>query len=47
MPRNGRALFGLQKALEAQNKTYEAGIIQRQFEAAWKNADTKLTVEDL
>ena len=28
-------------------KTYEAAIIQRQFETAWKNADTKLTVEDL
>ena len=47
MPRNARALFGLEKALEAQNKSYEASIIHKQFESAWKNADTKLTVEDL
>ena len=47
MPRNARALFGLEKALEAQGKTYEASIIHKQFENAWKNADTKLTVEDL
>jgi tetratricopeptide (TPR) repeat protein len=47
MPRNARALFGLEKALAAQGKTYEASIIHKQFETAWKNADTKLTVEDL
>jgi tetratricopeptide (TPR) repeat protein len=47
MPRNARALFGLEKALQAQQKDYEASIIHKQFETAWKNADTKLTVEDL
>jgi tetratricopeptide (TPR) repeat protein len=46
-PRGPRALFGLMKSLEAQKKTYEAAIIRRQFENAWKSADTKLTVEEL
>jgi tetratricopeptide (TPR) repeat protein len=44
---NGRSLFGLWKALEAQHKTREAAAARRQFEAAWKNADTQLRVEDL
>jgi tetratricopeptide (TPR) repeat protein len=46
-PRSGRSLFGLWKALEAQHKTREAAIARREFEAAWKNADTQLRVEDL
>ncbi|PYT03490.1 MAG: hypothetical protein DMF65_04120 [Acidobacteria bacterium] len=46
-PRNGRSLFGLWKALEAQHKTREAVVARREFEAAWKNADTQLKVEDL
>jgi tetratricopeptide (TPR) repeat protein len=46
-PRDGRALFGLWKSLEAQGKTYDAASVKRQFDAAWKNADTKLTVQDL
>src|SRR5437764_155437 len=46
-PRNGRSLFGLWKALEAQHKTREAVVARREFEAAWKNADTQLRVEDL
>jgi tetratricopeptide (TPR) repeat protein len=45
--RNGRSLFGLWKALEAQHKTREAEAARRDFEAAWKNADTQLRVEDL
>ena len=44
---SGRSLFGLWKALEAQHKTREAAAARRQFEAAWKNADTQLRVEDL
>jgi tetratricopeptide (TPR) repeat protein len=44
---SGRSLFGLWKALEAQHKTREAQAARRQFEAAWKNADTQLRVEDL
>jgi len=46
-PRSGRSLFGLWQSLLAQNKTADAGWVQRQFEAAWKNADVKLRVEDL
>ena len=46
-PRNPRSLFGLLKALEAQNKHDAAEEVRREFQAAWKNADTKLTVDDL
>lgn len=45
--RNGRSLFGLTEALKAQGKDHEALLVKRQFEAAWKNADTKLTLEML
>ncbi len=41
--RNGRSLFGLVQSLKAQKKNYAATLVQREFEAAWKNADTKLT----
>ncbi len=44
--RNGRSLFGLMQSLKAQKKDYAAALVQRQFDAAWKNADTKLTIED-
>jgi tetratricopeptide (TPR) repeat protein len=45
-PRNPRSLFGLWKSLEAQNKS-NVEDVRRDFEAAWKNADVKLRVEDL
>ena len=45
--RNGRSLFGLMESLKAQGKTHEAELVRREFERAWKNADTKLRVEDL
>ena len=45
--RNGRSLFGLMESLKAQKKDYPAMMVQREFENAWKNADTKLTVPDL
>jgi len=45
--RNGRSLFGLMERLKAQKKDYPAMMVQREFENAWKNADTKLTVPDL
>jgi tetratricopeptide (TPR) repeat protein len=41
---SGRSLFGLMESLKAQKKTSEAAVIQKEFEKAWKNADTKLTV---
>ena len=47
IPRSARSLFGLQAALAKQGKDADAAWVQRQFEAAWKNADTKLTIEDL
>ncbi len=46
-PRNPRSLFGLLKALEAQNKNTNVEEVQREFEAAWKNADVPLRVGDL
>ncbi len=45
--RNGRSLFGLMESLKAQKKEYAAGLVQREYEMAWKNADVKLTVKDL
>jgi tetratricopeptide (TPR) repeat protein len=45
--RNGRSLFGLAESLKAQGKAYEAQLVGREFESAWKDADTKLRVEDL
>ena len=46
-PRNPRSLFGLLKALEAQNKTANLEEVRREFEAAWKNADVPLELGDL
>ena len=46
-PRNGRMLFGLMKSLEAQQKMDAAAMVQKEFESAWKNADTILRVEYL
>ena len=42
---NGRSLFGLMESLKAQKKNSAA--TQREFDNAWKNADTKLTVQSL
>jgi len=39
-PKNGRALFGLTEALRHQNKDTRA--VQKDFQKAWANADTKL-----
>ena len=32
------------EALKAQKKNHEALLVKRQFDAAWKNADTKLSL---
>jgi tetratricopeptide (TPR) repeat protein len=45
--RNGRSLFGLAAALKAQHKDYDAAFVQKQFDEAWKKADTKLSMSDL
>ena len=45
-PRNPRSLFGLHAALAKQGKEADAAWVKREFDQAWKNADTKLTLED-
>jgi tetratricopeptide (TPR) repeat protein len=39
---NGWALFGLLKALRAQNKTADAALTEARFKAAWARADVTL-----
>jgi tetratricopeptide (TPR) repeat protein len=46
-PRNGRSLFGLYRSLEAQKKVDAAALVKAQFDAAWKDADVTLKVDDL
>lgn len=46
-PRNGRALFGLAESLKQQGNKSSAQMVWREFEEAWKDADTKLTVSAL
>jgi tetratricopeptide (TPR) repeat protein len=46
-PRNARSLFGLRESLKKQGKNDDAAWVDRAFEDAWKNADSKLTLEDL
>ncbi|HSE24352.1 MAG TPA: alpha/beta fold hydrolase [Pyrinomonadaceae bacterium] len=45
--RNGRALFGLAESLKAQNQLNSSRLVQVEFERAWANADTKLTIAGL
>ena len=40
---NGWSLFGLMKALEAQNKKNDAKVIQNQWSSVWSYADVQLT----
>jgi tetratricopeptide (TPR) repeat protein len=46
-PRNARSLFGLREALLKQGRTADADWVKRQFDQAWKDADTTLTLESL
>ncbi len=47
-PRNPRSLFGLEQALKAQGKDFDAGFVQRQFQTSWKgSAATPLKLGDL
>jgi len=46
-PRNPRSLFGLTQSLKAQQREVDAGWVERQFNEAWKSADTTLTISDL
>jgi tetratricopeptide (TPR) repeat protein len=45
-PRNPRSLFGLEQALKAQERTYDAGFVRKQFDANWKGA-ARPTIDDL
>jgi hypothetical protein len=40
-------LFGLRESLRRQQKTSDAEWVDRAFTAAWKNADSMLSVEGL
>ena len=46
-PNNARSLFGMAECLKARGKTADAETAQKQFESAWKKADTKLTLADM
>jgi tetratricopeptide (TPR) repeat protein len=46
-PRNPRSLFGLVETLKAQGKDYDAGFVQKQFEASWKGGTSSLRMDDL
>ena len=46
-PRNPRSLFGLREALKAQKRDYDAGFIQKQFDASWKGTGPALQMGDL
>jgi len=44
-PRNPRSLFGLQQALQAQNRNYDAGFVEAEFHDSWTGGEVK--IEDL
>src|SRR3989440_12772158 len=46
-PRNPRSVFGLQQALKAQKRDYDAGFVEKQFQSSWKGQGAQLRVEDL
>ena len=46
-PGNGRSLFGLTESLRRQNKSAAAEMVTMELDRAWKNADTRLSVENL
>lgn len=43
-PRNPRSLFGLEEALKQQGRDYDAGWVEKEFQAAWQGADVQLSV---
>jgi len=46
-PRNPRSLYGLQQALKKQGREYDAGFVEKQFNASWKGPAKTLKLEDL
>jgi tetratricopeptide (TPR) repeat protein len=45
--RNGRSLFGLMESLKGQGKTDAALMVERRYQSAWKDADSKLSIDGL
>jgi tetratricopeptide (TPR) repeat protein len=45
--RNPRSLWGLRQALLQQKRGYDAGFVQKQFEASWKGGTQALKLDDL
>jgi tetratricopeptide (TPR) repeat protein len=45
--RNPRSLWGLHQALLQQKRGYDAGFIQKEFEASWKGGAQALKLDDL
>jgi tetratricopeptide (TPR) repeat protein len=45
--RNPRSLWGLRQALLQQKRWYDAGFVQKQFEASWKGGAQALKLDDL
>lgn len=45
--RNPRSLHGLNQALKAQKRDYDAQFVQKQFLSSWKGNPDTLTIEDL
>jgi len=41
-PRNPRSLFGLQQALKAQNRNYDAGFVEAEFHDSWTGGEVKV-----
>jgi tetratricopeptide (TPR) repeat protein len=46
-PRNPRSLYGLQQALKAQGRDYDASFVEKEFNTAWKGESHSLKMEDL
>jgi tetratricopeptide (TPR) repeat protein len=46
-PRNPRSLFGLKESLAAQHLENDEVWVDREFQRAWKNADSRLKIADL
>jgi hypothetical protein len=45
--RNPRSLWGLRQALLQQKRGYDAGFVQKQFEASWRGGAVALKLDDL
>lgn len=46
-PRNARSLFGLHEALMKQGKATDAAWVKRQFDTAWKDADSTIDLSTM